>query len=645
MPRPTIARSLTKTADLLLDLPRPAKRLVAVLFDVSLCVLTTWLAFWLRLDEWLPLYGHVQWRPELAALVSVLLAVPLFIRAGFYRAIFRYAGWQAALTLARTLALYGAIYAAVFSLLRVPGVPRSIGILQPLLLFFAIGGSRLLARFWLGGLYRAIVARSALPKALIYGAGRAGQRLAGALAGSPEIRVVGFLDDDEKLHGHTINGLPVFAPGRLATLVAEEGVQDVLLAIPSASRQRRFEILEQLRCQHVTVRMLPSVVDLAQGKVMVTDLREPDVEDLLGRVPISPDKTLLEKNVRGKTVLVTGAGGSIGSELCRQIIKLGPQRLLLVEHSEYALYAIHQELLRSGCAEDELVPLLASVRDEARMRAIMQQFRPQTLYHAAAYKHVPLVEHNPAEGVYNNAFGTLTVAQAALEAQVGHFVLISTDKAVRPTNVMGASKRLAEMVLQALAAQGEPTCFTMVRFGNVLDSSGSVVPLFRRQIRMGGPVTLTHPEVTRYFMTIPEAAQLVIQASAMGEGGEVFLLDMGEPVRIMELARRMIELSGLTVKDDANPAGDIEIQIIGLRSGEKLYEELLIGDNPEPTHHPRIKKARESFLPWAVLWPRLVALRGVLDAGDAWAIRQQLAALVSGYAPSELIPATDETMS
>jgi len=626
---------LTKTANLLLDLPRPVKRAVALVFDAFLCVLTVWLAFWLRLDEWLPLSGHPQWRPEWAALAAVTVALPIFITFGFYRAIFRYAGWQASLTVVRAMALYTVIYATVFSLLRVPGVPRSVGLIQPMLLFLAVAGSRLLLRFWLGGMYRTILARGALPKAMIYGAGRAGQQLAAALSTSLEIRVVGFLDDDAGLHGQTLNGLPVYPPDSLPELVRIEGVQEVLLAMPSASRQRRHEILESLRAQHVTVRLLPGVVELAQGKVAVSDLREPENEDLLGRAPVPPDAALMERNIRGKVVLVTGAGGSIGSELCRQIARLEPERLLLVEHSEYALYALDQELRRGGFEATRLVPLLGSVRDAARMREILQTFRPQTVYHAAAYKHVPLVEHNPAEGIRNNVFGTQIVAEAAREAGVADFVLISTDKAVRPTNVMGASKRLAEMVLQAMAAAGGSTRFTMVRFGNVLGSSGSVVPLFRRQIKAGGPVTLTHPEVTRYFMTIPEAAQLVIQAGAMARGGEVFLLDMGEPVKIAELARRMIELSGLTVKDAEHPDGDIEIRIVGLRPGEKIFEELLIGDNPEPTAHPRILKAREEFLPRATLEARLAELQNVLASGDEAAIRQALVTLVPGYRPAK----------
>ncbi|MDP2108335.1 MAG: nucleoside-diphosphate sugar epimerase/dehydratase, partial [Rhodocyclaceae bacterium] len=418
-------------------------------------------------------------------------------------------------------------------------------------------------------------------------------------------------------------------------------VRDVLLAIPSASRQRRNEILQQLLRSHVAVRTLPGLSDLAQGRVHVSDLHELDIDDLLGRDAVVPDSALLEKNIRGKVVLVTGAGGSIGSELCRQILASGPRALLLVEQSEFALYQIHQELQGTLPAGAELIPLLGSVCDERRMRGIMTTWRPDTIYHAAAYKHVPLVEHNPAEGIRNNVFGTLTTARVAQELGVADFVLISTDKAVRPTNVMGASKRLAEMILQALANQTAGTQFTMVRFGNVLGSSGSVVPKFRQQIRDGGPITLTDPEVTRFFMTIPEAAQLVIQAAAMAglanAGGAVFVLDMGKSVRIGDLARRMVELSGLSVRDDDNPEGDIEIQVTGLRPGEKLYEELLIGENPQPTAHPRIMQAHEDFLPRQVLEEKLASLESSLDANDVPAIRRLLEDVVSGYRPDDAI--------
>jgi FlaA1/EpsC-like NDP-sugar epimerase len=415
-------------------------------------------------------------------------------------------------------------------------------------------------------------------------------------------------------------------------------VSHVLLAMPSLSRKRRNEILSQITTARVAVRTLPSVTDLAQGKVSLSNLRELDIDDLLGREPVMPDPVLLAMNVRNKTVMVTGAGGSIGSELCRQILSVCPSKILLIEQSEFALYEIHQELegklARSNVV---LVPILASVQDKERMQQIMFTWRPETVYHAAAYKHVPIVEHNPAEGIRNNVFGTLHTAQAAVETGVSDFVLISTDKAVRPTNIMGASKRLAEMILQAITPTSHQTRFSIVRFGNVLGSSGSVVPKFRQQIRDTGRITLTHPDITRYFMTIPEASQLVIQAGAMAHGGDVFVLDMGQPVKIKDLAYRMVELSGLTVKDENNLDGDIEIDIIGLRPGEKLHEELLIGDNPKPTSHLRVMKAHEEFMTWLDLEGQLNELEVALSLNDIPRARLLMKMLVTGYTPSETI--------
>jgi FlaA1/EpsC-like NDP-sugar epimerase len=452
------------------------------------------------------------------------------------------------------------------------------------------------------------------------------------------MQVVGFLDDDDRLHGHVLNGQPIYNPADLANLVSTMNISDVLLAMPSMGRKRRNEILAQIRSARVAVRTLPSVTDLAQGKVSISDLQELDIDDLLGREPVMPNHILLAINVRNKVVMVTGAGGSIGSELCRQILSVGPSKLLLIEQSEFALYAIHQGLEEKLAGRNTvLVPLLSSVQDNDRMRDIMSTWHPHTVYHAAAYKHVPLVEHNPAEGIKNNVLGTLRTAQAAADNGVSNFVLISTDKAVRPTNIMGASKRLAEMALQALAANHLGTNFCMVRFGNVLGSSGSVVPKFRQQIRDGGPITLTHKDVTRYFMTIPESAQLVIQAGAMAKGGEVFVLDMGESVKIMDLALRMIELSGLALKNAQNPEGDIAIEITGLRPGEKLYEELLIGDNPKPTSHSRIMKAHEVFIPWSKLEPMLNSLEMALNVNDVGVVRLMMQQLVSGYTPSDEI--------
>jgi len=626
-----IEKPLFTLAVPILALPRAAKRLVALSVDLALCVLTVWLAYYLRLGEFVALSGSMLW----AVVASIGIALPIFIVSGLYRAIFRYSGWPALLAVARAIGIYGLLYASIFTAIGVAGVPRTVGIIQPILLLLFVGASRAFARLWLGDQYQSILRRAARPKVLIYGAGGAGRQLAAALANSHEMQVAGFLDDDDRLHGHVLNGQPIYNPADLVSLAATLGIGHVLLAMPSIGRKRRNEILAHIASARVTVRTLPSLSDLAQGRVSVSDLQELDVDDLLGREPVTPNHILLARNILGKVVMVTGAGGSIGGELCRQILSVGPSTLLLIEQSEFALYAIHQELEQKLAGRAvKLVPLLASVQNADRMREVISTWRPDTVYHAAAYKHVPLVEHNPAEGVKNNVLGTLNTAHAAMESGVADFVLISTDKAVRPTNIMGASKRLAEMVLQALAADEPGTKFTMVRFGNVLGSSGSVVPRFRQQIREGGPITLTHPEITRYFMTIPEAAQLVIQAGAMAKGGDVFVLDMGQSVKILDLARRMVELSGLTVRDDNHPDGDIEIEITGLRPGEKLYEELLIGDNPKPTNHSRIMKAHEEFLPWAELEPKLQALDMALNVNDIGVIRQMLQQLVAGYVPN-----------
>lgn len=624
-------RLLSRVAEPVLALPRPIKRGVALGVDAGLCVLTVWLAFYLRLGTFQPLSGS----PLLPMLVSVVLALPLFITSGLYRAIFRYSGMPAMMAVVRAMLLYCVAFGAIFTIYGVDGVPRTVGLIQPLLLLLFVGASRAAVRIWLGGLYYQHLRKAALPQVLIYGAGSAGRQLASAMASSHEMRVIGFLDDDDRLHGHALNGLPIHNPADLAEILAEMPVTDVLLALPSVTRQRRNEILSSLSQYKIAVRTLPGLSDIASGKVSLNDVHDLDIDDLLGREPVMPNHILLAKNIVSKVVLVTGAGGSIGSELCRQILTVGPVKLLLIEQSEFALYAIHQELEeKQPDKKTVLVPLLASAQDADRMHEIMSTWTPNTVYHAAAYKHVPIVEHNPAEGIKNNVLGTLRTAQAAASNGVTDFVLISTDKAVRPTNIMGASKRLAEMALQALAASNPKTKFSMVRFGNVLGSSGSVVPKFRQQIRDGGPITLTHAEITRYFMTIPEAAQLVIQAGAMSKGGDVFVLDMGESVKIMDLARRMVELSGLTVKDELNPNGDIEIEITGLRPGEKLYEELLIGDNPKPTSHPRIMKAHEDFIPWVELDDRLKSLEIALGVNDVSVIRLMMAKLVSGFTPS-----------
>ena len=631
-----------------LGLPRTIKRLIVVVTDASLCALAVWTAFFLRLGEFVSFKDAAAWSDALlwCSLVSIVIVIPTFSIFGLYREIFRHTGLRALVTVTRALALYGLVFCVIFTVFGVPSVPRSIGILQPMVLLVFVGISRMLARFWLSDAYAERLKVSLRPKALIYGAGSAGRQLAAALRNSLHIQVVGYIDDDERLHGHTLDGKPIYSAQDLIGLAQAQNIQEILLALPSVSRRRRNEILDSIRRAKISVRSLPSVGEILDGRVRVSDLRELDIDDLLGRDVVLPNQILLAKNISARTVLITGAGGSIGAELCRQIMVLRPAKLLLLESNEYALHKIYSELIQSLDAlnearRDSLVPLLGSVQSEDRMLEIMRAWEPNTIYHAAAYKHVPLVEKNVVEGVANNILGAVSVAQAAIATGVENLVLISTDKAVRPTNVMGASKRMAELCLQSLcASQRQPNCtrISIVRFGNVLDSSGSVIPIFRQQIQQGGPITLTHPDVCRYFMTIPEAAQLVIQAGAMAKGGDVFLLDMGAPVRIFDLAARMVELSGLSVKDRDNPDGDIEVEIIGLRPGEKLYEELLIGENPQSTLHPKIYRANEPFVQWEVMETDLTALRLLLSHGNVDAIIAMLKKHVTGYEPhSEVV--------
>ena len=631
---------LSKLTMLVLQLPRPIKRLIVLLVDSAICLLSVYFSFYLRVGEWVPIFSQSGWKPLLALEASILFSLPLFLAFGLYREIFRYSGWFAFLTLLRAMCLYAFIFAVIFTVIGIEGVPRTVGLIQPIVLVMLVGASRAFASYWLSNSYRKQLKLSAVPHVLIYGAGDAGRQLMGALSHSYEMQVVGFLDDDPKLQGSTLGGRRIYSPERLIDLTASLDVSEVLLAIPSASRFRRNQIIKLMRDAKVGIQTLPSMSDLASGKISTQDLRSLDIDDLLGRELVLPNSDLLTKNSFSKTVMVTGAGGSIGGELCRQIMEQAPKTLLLVEQSEYALYQIHHEITsrleNHGGLNVQIVPLLASVTNPDRMRIIVGEWQPDVIYHAAAYKHVPLVEANVVEGIRNNTIGTLTVAQIAIELGVPHFILISTDKAVRPTNVMGASKRLAEMILQALAQSASKTKFSMVRFGNVLNSSGSVVPKFRQQIKDGGPVTVTDLRMTRYFMTIPEAAQLVIQAGALATGGDVFLLDMGEPVKIVDLARRMIELSGLDVKDAQNLEGDIEIEEIGLRPGEKLYEELLIDGNPEKTIHPRVFKSHEDFLSWSELELKVQQISQAIEKNDDQALVALLKELVSGYQPEQL---------
>ena len=613
----------------MLDWPRPVKRGVVVATDVTLVLLATWLAYSLRIEKLHWPQGDEWW----AYAISPALAIPIFASFGLYKAIFRYSGIHSLYKTGQAVAVFAAALIVVHLWRRWPVFPLTLGVLLPLLFFALVSISRVVAQLWLSSNLKGIVGQGRM---LIYGAGAAGVQTSSAMAFTRQFKLLGFIDDDASKVGQTINGVPVYAPASVTTILQSLLVTDILLAMPSASRERRNKIIQSLRDLPVHTRSLPGLSDLASGRVTVQDFCELDVEDLLGREAVAPQADLLQRSLLGQTILVSGAGGSIGSELCRQILHEHPKRLVLLDHNEFALYTIHRELLGWCKTQDsgiELVPVLGSVANRRRLDWICTTHQPHTVYHAAAYKHVPMVECNPSEGIFNNVFGTLHLALAAMAARVQRFVLVSTDKAVRPTNLMGASKRMAELILQALADEAEAhgTCFGMVRFGNVLGSSGSVVPMFREQILHGGPITVTHPEVTRYFMTIPEAAQLVLQAGAMATGGDVFVLDMGEPVKIIDLARRLVALSGLLVRDADQPDGDIEIAFVGLRSGEKLYEELLIGDNPTPTNHPRIMKAHEDFMKWPELQDQLNALEVAAAHEDVHAIRAVLTVCVHGF--------------
>lgn len=645
----------------LLGLPRRDKRLLQVSADVLLVWLALWLAFAVRLGLEKPInpFAEHAW----LFIIAPLIAIPVFIRFGMYRAVMRYFGNDALIAIAKAVTLSSLLLALVVYWHREPPavVPRSLVFNYWWLSLVMVGGLRLAMRqYFMGDWYVAsqqvpfINRGDHLTRVAVYGAGAAGNQLVAALRMGRAMRPVAFIDDDDDIATRVIAGLQVFKPKHIQQMIEQTGAQEILLAIPSASRARRREILELLEGFPLHVRSIPGFMDLASGRVKVEDIQEVDIADLLGRDAVPPQSLLFERCIRGQVVMVSGAGGSIGSELCRQIVATGPSTLILFEHSEYNLYNIHTELeqrIRCESLPVRLVPILGSIRNPGRLHDVMRTWAVNTVYHAAAYKHVPMVEHNIAEGVLNNVLGSLHTAQAAVKAGVGHFVLISTDKAVRPTNVMGSTKRLAEMVLQALSAESAPvlfgdaegvhrvnkTRFTMVRFGNVLGSSGSVIPRFHEQIRLGGPVTVTHPNITRYFMTIPEAAQLVIQAGAMGQGGDVFVLDMGQPVKIVELAEKMVHLSGLSLRSEKNPHGDIAIEFTGLRPGEKLYEELLIGDNVSPTDHPMIMRANEEHLPWEAFKVVLNDLLEAVERDDYDRVRQLLRQTVSGYTPEGAI--------
>ncbi len=591
-------------------------------------------ALWSALTLKLGTFNHGLGGGAWLYVAALLAAIPVFMRLGLYRAIVRYIGPRAMVTvLVGVSASVILLTIANAALMRKP-IPSEAFVIYWALAVIYVASTRFIVRQMFHS------RRIGVEHVVIYGAGSTGAQLASALRSGNRYEPVAFVDDNEALHGSLVGGLEVFPPTRIAAIRKDEDVSAVLLAMPSASRRRRREILEALESAGVHVQSVPEVSELLTGGARIEEVREIDAKDLLGREPVPPNPALFDACVRGKCVLVTGAGGSIGSELCRQIIDLAPKRLVMLEMSELALYNIERELLaliRQERLAVELVGLLGNAHHKSRVREILLAYGVQTVYHAAAYKHVPIVEQNMIEGMHNNVFATCYTAEAALECRVEAFVLISTDKAVNPTNVMGATKRLAEIVLQGLQQRTTTTRFSMVRFGNVLESSGSVVPLFREQIRRGGPVTVTHPDVTRYFMTIPEASQLVIQAGSMAKGGDVFVLDMGKPIRIADLARRMIQLAGLTARDESMPDGDIEIQYTGLRPAEKLFEELLIGKNVTGTDHPRILRAIEHSLPWEDVKALLDELLTSMDRFDCATARDVLMRGVREYAPVEKI--------
>ncbi|MEW4950438.1 polysaccharide biosynthesis protein [Pseudomonas asiatica] len=647
---------MDKMRSRMLSLPRRYKRAIQVVTDILLVWFAMWMAFFVRLgiEEVDPIVSHL-WLFAVAPVV----AIPIFIRFGMYRAVMRYFGNDALIVIFKAVSLSALVLSLIvywYSNHKIV-VPRSIIFNYWWLSLVLLGGLRLVMRqYFLGDWFAAaqhvpFTSRdNGLPKVAIYGAGAAGNQLAMALRMGRVMRPVAFIDDDESLVDRVISGLQVFSGSDIQRMVDLTGAQEILLAIPSASRARRREVLGALENYPLHVRSVPGFMDLASGRVKVDDIQEVDIADLLGRDSVPAQPELLARCITNQVVMVTGAGGSIGSELCRQILALSPKTLLLFEHSEFNLYSIFGELeqrINREALSVRVLPFLGSVRNQKQVFELMCMWGVNTVYHAAAYKHVPMVEHNISEGIINNAMGTLYTAQAAVQANVENFVLISTDKAVRPTNVMGSTKRLSELILQALSREVAPvlygnsdniasvnkTRFTMVRFGNVLGSSGSVIPLFHKQIKAGGPLTVTHPKITRYFMTIPEAAQLVIQAGSMGLGGDVFVLDMGEPVVIAKLAEKMVHLSGLSVRSDKNPHGDIAIEFTGLRPGEKLYEELLIGDNVAATLHPMIMSADEDFIVWEELKIQLHALNDALSEEDFGLVRQILRHTVSGYSP------------
>jgi len=633
------------------NLPRLSKKLIMVFTDSILLIFVLFASYSIRLNYWyFPDDDTIR-----LILLAPIIGIPIFSKLALYQSIIRYIDFKFLWSLVQAVSLYALIWGMIGFFVQadfikergfnVDIVPRSVIVINWLLALFAIGGIRIAVRSILSENIKFSIFNyefkskinnidSKKSRVLIYGAGNAGVQLCMALNNTNQLHPVGFIDDNKELQDNTISGLKVFSVNDIENLINKLKVDEVLIAIPSASRSDRFRIIDKLERHPIIVRTLPGLTDLAQGKVKIDDLLQVSIKDLLGRKSVEPNELLLGKNITNKTVVVTGAGGSIGSELCRQIVFLKPKALVLYERNELALYTIDEELNNLDSYHSfKIYPILGSVNNKMRLKNLFKHFEVDTVYHAAAYKHVPMVEFNNTEGVYNNIFGTLNCTMAAVDSGVKNFVLISTDKAVRPTNTMGATKRVAELILQAFSVRQNRTTFSMVRFGNVLGSSGSVIPLFKKQIIEGGPVTVTDKKIIRYFMTVNEAVELTIQAGAMGTGGDVFVLDMGKPVKIKELAEKLIRLSGLTVRDEINPTGDIEIKYTGLRAGEKLYEELLIGDNVSETENPLIMRAKEDKHDWDKLKLMLDKLVLANDGYDHKSVREILIEIVPGYKP------------
>ena len=619
---------IKETSFNLSSLNKYSKRIIAIILDSSLCVLCTWFAFFIRLEE-IILFKNFDFFP---VFLSIVIVIPVFWLFGLYRTIIRYTNISIVLNILISTSLYGLIFFLVIGVYGIQGVPRSIGVIQPLLLFFAVLSSRILAKYLIVNNFRTSDKLSNKKNVLIYGAGEAGRQLLSSLENSLEYNVEGFLDDNVQLHRRVLLDKTIFPLSNLNKLIKLKNINLVLLALPSVGRSERNKIIKKLNQYKINVKTLPSISEIVDGKITVSDIKDLSIDDLLDRQQVQPDLNLLNSNINSKTVVVVGAGGSIGCELSRQIIKLNPKKLILLEFNEFFLYKIYEEL-ENYKIKTKIVPLIVNAQDQIKLEKIFKIFSVDTVYNAAAYKHVPLVEENIAEGVKNNVFSALAVAQASISQKVSNLVFISSDKAVRPTNIMGATKRLAELCMQGLYNHNREikTKFSIVRFGNVLESSGSVIPKFKKQIKEGGPVTLTHEDVTRYFMTVTEAAQLVIQAGAMGEKSEVFVLDMGKSVKIKHLIYKMINLSGLTVRDENNKDGDIEIKIIGLRPGEKLYEELLIGNNPQVTNHIKIQKTNEPFVVFEKLDRELNHLKNLLNLNNANEIKIFLNKIIGSY--------------